>query len=106
MKIKIFGGILIAALAFTSIAEAQTHTPVITQRQRNQRHRINQGVRSGELTRNEARHLRADERRISEEKRMAKANGHVSRAERQRLRREENRTNRAIRRDKHNGRVR
>jgi hypothetical protein len=106
MKIKIFGGLLIAALAFTSIAEAQTHTPVITQRQRNQRHRINQGVRSGELTRNEAHHLRADERRISEEKRMAKANGHVSRAERQRLRREENRTNRAIRRDKHNDRVR
>ena len=106
MKIKIFGGILIAALAFTSIAEAQTHTPVITQRQHNQDRRIRRGVRSGQLTRNEARHLRADERHISAEKRMAKANGHVSRAERQHLRREENRTNRAIRRDKHNGRVR
>jgi hypothetical protein len=106
MKIKIFGGLLIAALAFTSIAEAQTHTPVITQRQRNQRHRINQGVRSGELTRNEAHHLRTDERAINRDKRMAKANGYVSRAERQHLRREENRTSRAIRRDKHNDRVR
>lgn len=106
MKIKIFGGLLIAALAFTSIAEAQTHTPVITQRQQNQRHRINQGVRSGELTRNEARHLRSDERAISRDKRMAKANGRVTRSERRHLRRDENRTSRAIRRDKHNYRVR
>ncbi|MDP9046874.1 MAG: hypothetical protein M3N14_01975 [Bacteroidota bacterium] len=106
MKIKIFGGLLVAALAVTSIASAQTHTPVITERQHNQNRRINQGVRSGELTRNEAHHLRTDERRISAEKRMAKADGHVSRAERKRLRRDENRTSRAIYRDKHNGRVR
>jgi hypothetical protein len=106
MKIKILGGLLIAALAFTSIAEAQTRTPVINQRQRNQNSRINHGVRSGELTRNETRHLRTDERHISRDKRMAKANGHVSRAERQHLRRDENRTSRAIYRDKHNGRVR
>jgi hypothetical protein len=106
MKIRIFGGLLIAALAFTSIAEAQTRTPVINQRQRNQEHRIRQGVRSGELTKNEARHLRADERHIRNDKRMAKANGHVSRAERRHLRRDENRTNRAIYRAKHNRRVR
>jgi hypothetical protein len=106
MKIKILGGLLIAALAFTSVAEAQTRTPVINQRQHNQKRRINQGVRSGELTRNEARHLRADERHISRDKRMARANGHVSRTQRQHLRREENRTSRAIYRDKHNSRVR
>jgi hypothetical protein len=106
MKIKILGGLLIAALAFTSIAEAQTRTPVINHRQHNQNRRINQGVRSGELTRNEAHHLRRDERHIAMDKRIAKANGHVSRAERQHLRREQNRTSRAIYRDKHNGRVR
>ena len=105
MKIKIFGGLLIAALAFTSMAQAQTHTPVVTERQHSQNRRINQGVRSGELTRNEARHLRADERHISRDKRMARANGHVSRTQRQHLRREENRTSRAIYRDKHNSRV-
>jgi len=32
MKIKILGGLLIAALAVTSVAQAQTHTPVITRR--------------------------------------------------------------------------
>jgi hypothetical protein len=106
MKLKIFGGLLIAAFAITSAAQAQTHTPVINHRQHNQDRRINQGVRSGELTRNETRHLRADERNISRDKRMAKADGRVTRSERRDLRRDENRTSRAIYRDKHNGRVR
>lgn len=106
MKMKIFGGLLIAALAVASMANAQERTPVITARQHNQHRRINQGVRSGQLTRNEIRNLRNDERRISAEKRMARANGHVSRAERRALRHAENRTSRAIYRDKHNGHIR
>ena len=106
VKLKIFGGVLVAALAITSIASAQTHSPVINHREHRQERRINQGVRSGELTRNEARHLRGDERKIREDKRMAKADGHVTRGERRYLRHEENRTSRAIYRDKHNGRVR
>ena len=106
MKMKIFGGLLIAALAATSIAQAQTHKPVINQRHHNQEKRINRGVDSGALSRNETRHLRGDESRISRDKRMAKADGHVTRAERTHLRREENRTSQAIYRDKHNDRVR
>jgi hypothetical protein len=105
MKIKIFGGLLVAALAITSIAQAQTHTPVINHREHRQEKRISQGVRSGELTRNEAHHLRADERTIRNDKRIAKADGYVSRAERKNLRHQENKTSRAIYRDKHNGRV-
>ncbi|MDB5018476.1 MAG: hypothetical protein JWQ84_3308 [Mucilaginibacter sp.] len=106
MRIKIFGGLLIAALAVTSIAQAQTHTPVINQRQRNQHGRINQGVRSGKLTRNETRNLRTDEKRIQNQKMRDKASGHVTAAQRTHLRHEENRTSRAIYRDKHNNRVR
>jgi len=106
MKITIFGGVLAAALAITSIANAQTHTPVINHRQVRQEHRINKGVRSGELTRNEARSLRRGERNIQMEKRMAKADGRVTRAERRHLRHKENRMSRAIYRDKHNGRAR
>jgi len=106
MKLRIFGGVLVAALAITSIASAQTHTPVINHREHRQERRINQGVRSGELTHNEARHLRGDERRIREDKRMARADGRVSRGERKHLRREENRTSRAIYRKKHNDRLR
>jgi hypothetical protein len=106
MKLKIFGGLLIAALAFTSMAQAQDRTPVINHRLHNQERRINQGVRSGELTRNETRHLRGDERRIGEQKRMAMADGRMNSGERRHLRHEENRTSRAIYRDKHNDRVR
>ena len=106
MKIKILGGALVGIMAITSIANAQTKTPVINHREHRQERRINQGVRSGELTKSEAHHLRTRENKIRNDKRMAKADGHVTRAERKHLRREENRTSRAIYRKKHNDRVR
>jgi hypothetical protein len=106
MKIKIFGGLLIAALAVTSIAQAQDRTPVINHREHNQNRRINQGVRSGELTRNEAHHLRMGERHIRNERMRDRTSGHVTYAERRHLRHEENHLSRAIYRDKHNDRVR
>ena len=106
MKVKIFGGLLVAILTITSMAQAQTRTHVITHRQHVQHSRINHGVRSGQLTRNEAHHMRAKERKISRDKRLARADGHVSVAERKHLRHEENHTSRAIYRHKHNGRVR
>jgi len=106
MKITIFGGVLVAALAITSIANAQTRTPVINHRQVRQERRIHQGVRSGELTRHETRSLQRGERKIQADKRTAKADGRVSPAERRHIRREQNHMSRAIRRDKHNGRVR
>jgi hypothetical protein len=106
MKIKIFGGLLVAILTITSMAQAQTRTPVITHRQHIQDRRINHGVRSGQLTRNEAHHMRADERKISRDKRMARVDDHVSVAERRHLGREENRTSQAIYRHEHNERIR
>lgn len=106
MKIKIFGGLLVAFLAITSIASAQTRTPVTNHRQHVQDRRIHKGVRSGELTHNEARHLRTDERRIAGDNRMARADGRVTAAERRHIAREENHTSRAIYRKKHNERVR
>jgi hypothetical protein len=105
MKIKILGGLLVAALAVTSVAQAQTRTPVINHREHRQERRINHGVRNGELTKNEARHLRNDERNIRSDKRMARSDGRVTAGERRHLRRQENRTSRAIYRKKHNDRV-
>lgn len=106
MKVKILGGLLIAALAVTSVAEAQTKTPVINARQHMQEKRINQGVRSGELTKREARTLRKDERKLTAEKRAYKATGHVTAAERRHMRHQENHISKAIYAKKHNGRVR
>jgi hypothetical protein len=106
MNIKIFGGVLVAALAITSIASAQTHTPVINHKQVRHERRIHQGVRSGELNRREARNLQMREKKIQHDKRIAKADGRVTPAERRHIRREEARTSRAIYRKKHNDRVR
>ena len=101
MKTKIFGALLIATLAFTSAAQAQTHTPVINRNQYIIEHRIHQGVRSGELTRNEAWRLQREDMRIRREKRMAMADGRMTFAERRHIRRQERMLNRAISRDEH-----
>ena len=89
------------SLFIAGSALAQPATPVVTERQDNQKARIHQGVKSGELTRHEAAKLRAEQRRIRAEKRMAKADGVVTPAERAKLRRDQNRASRDIYRQKH-----
>ena len=97
---------MMAFIGFAAAASAQTATPVVTKRQENQQERIGQGVKSGELTPKETRHLEAREAKIQHDKKAAKADGTVTPAERAKLNREENRTSRAIRRQKHDGQVR
>ncbi|HZS43488.1 MAG TPA: hypothetical protein VFC63_00180 [Blastocatellia bacterium] len=105
---RIFSIVFTISLVFavSAIAMAQTRTPHINQRERNQQRRINQGVKSGELTRGETRHLEAEEGRIKADEKIDKADGKVTPAERRQLEREENRASRNIYRDKHNGRTR
>jgi hypothetical protein len=105
---KIFGTALafciLAVMAVSSFAD--THTPVINHRQANQQARIRQGIKSGQLTRGEARRLETREGKIQADKLVDKSKGNVTRAERARLNRRLNRTSRAIYRLKHNGAVR
>ena len=94
------------AIAFTvitcSVVTAQTATPVVTERQQSQNARINQGVASGQLTRNETAKLRAQQRAIKAEKKAFKADGKVTAAERAKLRADQNRASRNIYNKKHN----
>ncbi|MGI4729291.1 MAG: hypothetical protein ACRYGB_12020 [Janthinobacterium lividum] len=107
MKLKVFiAALIIAAAGFAAVADAQTKTPVINYRQRNQEKRINRGVKNGELTRTEAHTLHQDERNISTEKRLAKSDGRVTGRERKLIQHQENRDSRAIYRKKHNAKVR
>jgi len=106
MKIKIFGGLLMAALAVTSIAKAQTRTPGIDHQRLTEQRRIRAGIRNGELTPYETRRLRAAERRLAMDERIAKADGRVTPAERRHLRREERWISNEIYREKHNRQVR
>lgn len=78
----------------------------ISQRQHHQHMRIKQGVRNGSLTRNEARHLRMQQFRVNDYKRMAKADGHVSKKERKLIARTQSRAGRDIAYMKHNNRMR
>ena len=70
-------------------------------RQDRQQHRIERGVRSGDLTRHEARRLDRGQDRIDRMQHHARADGHVSRGERARIHREVDRQDRRIYRERH-----
>jgi redox-sensitive bicupin YhaK (pirin superfamily) len=86
-------------------AAAQDKTPVVKQREINQQKRIEQGVKSGELTRGETARLERQQAKIKTDKLMAKADGKVTPKERAKLQREQNRASRAIYKAKHNAQV-
>lgn len=92
--------LMTAALAAISVP-AMAGTPRLDAREHNQRQRIAQGVRSGELTRPETRRLIAGERRLHRHERFAKSDGVVTPAERARLQRNANRMSARIYRQKH-----
>jgi hypothetical protein len=95
-----------AAMLTATIASAHPATPRVDRREARQHVRIRQGVRSGELTRGEARSLRAGQRHVRRMERRAKSDGFVSARERARLGHAQNRQGRHIRHMKHNGIVR
>ena len=91
----------LAALLTAMSLPAMAGTPVLDARERNQRERIAQGIRSGELTRPEARRLVQGEIALRRHERLAKSDGVVTRAERIRLGRHADRMSDRIYRQKH-----
>ena len=99
---KIISVILATVFALSlSVAAFAQETPKVDRRERQQQRRIQHGVRSGALTRREARRLERQQAVTRAEEAAAKADGKVTRSERRRLRRRENRTSRHIYRQKH-----
>jgi hypothetical protein len=98
MKKIIFGSLFL--LFFAVLAHAQS-TPVVDQRQQNQRARVREGVASGEVNRAEAAKLRSEQRGVRRTERRAKADGKVTKRERANLQRKQNKASRDIRRQKH-----
>ena len=92
--------LLVLGLVTGIFAITHAQTPVVKERQVNQNQRINQGIRSGELTRAEAKRLKAEQRHIQQEKQMAKADGVVTRRERKHIKREQRQASRDIYRQK------
>ena len=97
----------IAVIVLASLsAEAQTRTPNVTERQVNQQRRINQGVKSGELTRREAGKLQAQQAKVQRTKTKAKADGVVTQGERAKIHHQQNAASRNIYKQKHDGQKR
>ncbi|HPF26752.1 MAG TPA: hypothetical protein P5528_09160 [Steroidobacteraceae bacterium] len=89
------------AASFLYMGVAVADTPLLDQRQQNQRDRIVQGVRTGELTRTETRRLVAGQANLRRLEARAKSDGEVTARERVRLQREASQQSRRIARQKH-----
>jgi hypothetical protein len=101
MKVFLTASLIGLTLAAATPSFADNRAPGVHQRQHNQKARIADGVRSGELTKEEARSLRTQQRAIRAEKREFKSDGQLSRAERRELHSDQNEASRDIYREKH-----
>jgi hypothetical protein len=96
IKLSFLAVIISVALPMMGLAQG------INDRQQNQRTRIRQGVRSGELTRREAGRLQAQQARIRVNEAYARrSGGEFTARERARIQRQQNRSSRHIYRQKH-----
>jgi len=100
-----YAAIAVALLTLAATAHAGTSDPVIQQREVNQQTRIDQGIRSGQVTPHEAGRLEAQQARIQQNEARMKSDGTLTKRERTKLTREQNRASRNIYRKKHNNRT-
>ncbi|OGI45699.1 MAG: hypothetical protein A2637_07570 [Candidatus Muproteobacteria bacterium RIFCSPHIGHO2_01_FULL_65_16] len=75
--------------------------PGVNDRQTRQQERIGQGVRSGELTKEEAKDLAAEQRAIRKEERAYKSDGKLTGEERKDLHQDQNAASKDIYQEKH-----
>ena len=93
--------IVIAALPTLALAQTTTATPRIDKREARQEQRIQQGLKSGELTPREAARLEKGQAKVRRMEEKAKADGVVTAQERKRITHEQNKQSRRIARQKH-----
>lgn len=91
--------LMVGALAGSAMAAPRGK--VVNNRQCNQTHRIQEGFRSGSLTRPEAYRLSKNQMKINRYERIAKADGRITPSEFRKLDRMQDRQNAAIFTQKH-----
>lgn len=92
--------LLVSAPAF---ADQYPRSHNINHEQYNQRQRIQQGARSGQLTPNETGQIKNQEQSLQQEKRQYKSDGTLSTQERQDLHQDLNTLSKEIYQQKHDG---
>lgn len=102
MKILTLTALALAAMTANAAAYDGTANR-IDRREAVQEHRIQQGLRSGELTRREYRQLEAEQARIREMERYARRDGHIDRREAAALERAQDAASRHIAHERHDG---
>jgi hypothetical protein len=105
MNVKIILAIAIFSTA-SYATSAQTTTSKHVSTIKNDRQRIRQGVKSGELTKAEAARLKAQTAKVNQERKEYKADGVVTLEERKDLRQDKKKLSRRIYKQKHDGQVR
>lgn len=75
-------------------------------RQKNQKHRVKQGAKSGEITKREAKSIKYSAKSANRYEKKAKSDGTVTKKEKLRIEHKQDKTSRKIYRTKHNGRDR
>lgn len=108
MTILLTLGIMLglSAVLWAQPETTRVRTPRIHRRAVGQHKRIQQGVRSGEITKGERGVLGAEQKDIHQDVKEARADGVVTRNERKEIKHDQNKANRDIYRLKHNRRTR
>ena len=101
-KTLVLISVLVFCLSFSAFARGKKR---VNKRQKNQRSRIQQGVKSGQLNAREANRLRRGQQKINNYKQEAKADG-LDRSERRKLERMQDRQSKKIYKEKHDGQTR
>jgi hypothetical protein len=106
MKFKpshVLSGVAICVALSPITVWAWSPAPSINQREHREQVRIRQGIRSGELTRPEARRLEAEQARIRVNERFDRADGKLTLKEREQLYKQLHHASHDIYRQKHDG---
>ena len=97
MKKFLLLGVVALLLAGSTETFAQGRNRGRRMNDRQDRQRIRRGIRSGQITRDEARQIRERERQIRAERRSYRSDGTLTREERREIRRDEREQDRYIR---------
>ncbi len=101
MKARILKSIAASIAAVLVLGVFATADAGVNDRQKRQQKRIHQGVKSGELTKNEVKKLEKEQARIQRHETKAKSDGEFTLKERAKIRKEQDKASIHIYKEKH-----